>query len=198
MAIVFDASLSSPFLSHEGVRGRSGRYPLGSGERPYQREERGRRKAALRKAKKDLKKQKREAKRLQRDADKAKKVAEDAQRQEEDYEARKKRLLEKGTASEILAFEGVLTARELQNAYDRIQWTQKLQEASKKEMENGFDKVDKAVKKIGTVSGWIKTGTDLYGNVAAAKKIFDDLSKQAATANKKVKAKQAKQAAKQK
>lgn len=185
MVIVFDAETNSPFLSHEGVKGRSGRYPWGSGKRPYQREERGRRRS-IKKVKKNLRLQKKESKRLQREAEKAKKVAERAQQQEEDYETRKKRILEKGSATDVLAFEGVLTAKELQAAYDRIQWTQKLQEISKKEIESGFDRVDKAVKKVGTVSSWIKTGTDAYNNVTVAMKIFEDISKKAAKTGEKV------------
>ena len=123
-------------LYHFGTPRHSGRYPWGSGERPKQALFGSRRKERAKK-----------------------KNAEN----ESSYEERKKRALEKGTATEILQFRGDLTTKEMNDAYQRINAERQLIELSKKEVDDGWNAVNRAMKKVGNVTDWAQTSLKAYG-----------------------------------
>lgn len=100
--------------------------------------------------------------------------ARDAATKKREREREKERVLREGTATEVLQFKNELSTQELQNAFARITAVRNLENISKKEIENGFDKIDKTMKKIGTVNSWISTGTTTYKNVNEVLKILND------------------------
>lgn len=141
------------YLSHGGPG--SGRYPLGSGERPYQKFEGSRRKSGgisgyikARKAKKAEEQRQNEEKEKRRHA------------------ADKERVLREGTATEVLKYQGELTNQELQNAFTRLNLEKQLRGLSKQEVKTAMDKFDGVMKTIKTGNEWAKIGTDTYNTFA--------------------------------
>lgn len=149
------------YLSHGGPG--SGRYPLGSGERPYQKFEGSRRKSVgisgyikSRKIKKITEQEQKENKRrLEKEQDKLK------------MEADKERVLREGTATEVMRYQGQLTNQELQNAFTRLNLESQLRNLSQKEIQTSIDKVYRIIKTIKTGTEWAKIGTDTYNTIAA-------------------------------
>ena len=153
------------YLSHGGPG--SGRYPWGSGDRPYQRLEGSRSKSSgisgyiqSRKAKK-LEEQK---KKQMEDAQK--RAAEDAERKRQ-HEADKERVLRAGKASEVLKYQGELTNKELQDAFFRIDYERKLAAYSASEIKSGMKKIDEAMQNLKTVNNWASIGTDTWNTMAS-------------------------------
>ncbi len=154
------------YIAHGGPG--SGRYPLGSGERPYQKfEGSGRRSSGgisgyirSRKAKKA------EENEQKRKNDEAKKQLEEAKIKRE-LEADKERVLRKGTATEVMKYQGELTNQELQSAFTRLNLESQIRNLSQREMQSSMDKVDKIMKTIKTGNEWAKIGTDTYNTIAA-------------------------------
>lgn len=144
------------YLVHGGPG--SGRYPLGSGDRPYQKLEGSRRKTSggilsyikSKKAKKPENVQK-------------PMTEEERKRQ---YEAEKERVLKRGTASEIMRYQGELTNQELQNAVTRLNLETQLINLSKNEIQTKMDKIDSVMKTVKTGNEWAKIGTDTYNTFA--------------------------------
>lgn len=152
------------YLFHGGPG--SGRYPLGSGDRPYQKFEGSRRRSSgisgyikSRKAQKVEEQQKRareeSEKRAADEAEKKRKHAED-----------KDRVLREGSATEVLKYQGELTNQELQNAFTRLNLEKQIHNISKQEMKTAMDKVDDIMKTVKTGTEWIKIGTDTYNAIA--------------------------------
>lgn len=81
------------------------------------------------------------------------------------YEKTKKKALDLGTASDISIFRSEISKADLDKALDRIQTDIKLAEAIEKET-SGFDKVDKAMKRVGQVTNWANTGINAYNTMA--------------------------------
>lgn len=160
------------YLAHGGPG--SGRYPWGSGDRPYQRlEGRNRGKITpkpktsgisgyIRARKETLGEAKREKARKQL----LKKRSEEEMR-EKMLEADKERVLKSGTATEVLRYQGRLTNQELQNAYTRLNLESQLNRLSENEIKSSLDKLDKIMKTIKTGNEWAKIGTDSYNSLAA-------------------------------
>lgn len=153
------------YLAHGGPG--SGRYPLGSGERPYQKFEGSRRKSGgisgyirSRKAKKTEEKQQR-----QRNEDLRRKMEEEQKKRQHDSD--KERVLREGTATEVMKYQGELTNQELQNAFTRLNLESQLRNLSQKEMRSAMDKVDDIMKTVRTGTEWAKIGTDTYNTFAA-------------------------------
>lgn len=103
------------------------------------------------------------------------------------HDADKERVLKEGTAQEVLKYKNELTNKELNDALNRIKWTNELNSISKQEMEKGWRAVDDVMKKVGMVSNWTSTGINAYKNADQVKKIFDDLSKSVSEDSKKKK-----------
>lgn len=153
------------YLAHGGPG--SGRYPLGSGDRPYQKYEgSGKRKGGLvgyirnRKAKKEeARVQKARHEEIQKQLE--------AERERRKLEADKERVLRKGSAAEVMRYQGQLTNKELQDVYNRLDWEAKIKALSEKEMKRKIDKVDDIMKDVQTITNWGKIGTDTYNTIAA-------------------------------
>lgn len=144
------------YFAHGGPG--SGRYPLGSGKRPYQKLEGSRQKRSggilgyikSRKAKKP--------------EDTQKPMTEEERKRQ--YEAEKERVLKRGSASEVMRYQGELTNQELQNAVTRLNLETQLINLSKKEIQTKMDKVDSIMKTVKTGTEWAKIGTDTYNTFA--------------------------------
>lgn len=153
------------YLAHGGPG--SGRYPLGSGERPYQKYEGSRSGSSgisgyIRsiKARKDEKK-------LQKQRNKELRNLMEEEQRKYQHEINKETVLRKGTATEVLKYQGELTNQELQNAFTRLSLENQLRGLSEKEMRSAVDKVDNIMKTVKTGTEWAKIGTDTYNTIAA-------------------------------
>lgn len=157
------------YLSHGGPG--SGRYPLGSGERPYQKFERpGRRSSGgisgyikARKAKKA------EAEQIKQQNQK--RAAEEAKRQ---HDANKEQILRSGKASDVLKYQGELTNQQLQEAINRLNSEATLRSMAQKETVSTLNKIDEIMKTIETGTKWVKIGTDSYNAFAAIYNATED------------------------
>ena len=136
-------------LYHYGIKRRSGRYPWGSGERPYQGDNisASKRKSSAKKA-------------LTKSVSK------------EEYEEAKQKAIKSGKASEVAKFKDDLSNKEFNDALNRIQMEEKLSSYSEKEAYKGYYAIDRAMSKVGRVVGWTATGT---AAVALAKKAYNHL-----------------------
>lgn len=152
------------YLSHGGAG--SGRYPWGSGERPYQRlEQPGKRRGILgymreRKAKKMEKQE------LARRQKEIKKEMESA-KSEAEREIEKRRALSKGTAADILTFQGELTNAEMREAIDRIKLENDLKSFLQSDIDRAFKKAEKFSSKVKVTGDLLSNGINLYNNLAA-------------------------------
>lgn len=153
------------YLIHGGPG--SGRYPLGSGERPYQKFEGSRQKSGgISGYIKSIKTKKAEEQARKQQAEENKKRLEEEQRRRQ-HEADKERVLRKGTATEVMRYQGELTNQELQNAFTRLNLESQLRNLSQKEMKSTMDKIDSIMKTVKTTTEWAKIGTDTYNTIAA-------------------------------
>lgn len=108
------------------------------------------------------------------------------------YEKDKARVLREGTATEVLKYKGDLTNQQLNDALNRIRMTDQLSEISRKELDEKFNKIDRAMKKAKTVNDWISTGLAIGGNLDQISKALDKasgVSKEVKKAKDKVKVK---------
>lgn len=155
------------YLCHFGIKRRSGRYPYGSGERPFQGEPRG---FLRRRSKKELKRvREREelAKRLQEDREKE-------VRRTFDNPSDKLNTLRDTSATELLMYRDELSVKELDEAIRRIKMTRELRDISRREADEGWEAVNSVMRKIGYVNTWAKTGKDTFTVVES---IIDALDK---------------------
>lgn len=140
-------------ISHTGVKGRSGRYPWGSGDRPYQRLEQPKRGFS---GYLQRRKQKKEEERLQEEAKRKTKL-----------EANKDRVIRSGTAREASQYIGDLSIDELRSICTRLEWESKLSNYSKKEVKSNMEKVDKLMKGLKTMNEWGDISIDTYNLMAS-------------------------------
>lgn len=150
------------YLSHGGPG--SGRYPLGSGERPYQKFEGSRRGISgyirsVREKKAEKKAQKAQAK-----AQKEEEARAEAERK---LEADRSRVLREGTASEVMRYQGKVSNQELQMAVDRIRLENQLKEYSKKEVSDGLETLKKVQSYTNVSSALAKDGISLWNSFAS-------------------------------
>ena len=142
-------------LYHYGIPRRSGRYPWGSGDRPFQSISGYIRKKKQEKA--DAAAQKERNEQLRR--------AMEEEQKKRQHDADKERVLREGSATEVLKYQGELTNQELQNAVNRLTSEYKLREFSQNEMKSAIDKVDEIMKTIKTGTDWAKIGTDTFAAI---------------------------------
>lgn len=142
-------------LLHYGKPKRSGRYPYGSGERPFQ--SLG---LAIGKAKqtagKLMKKKNQLAK--QRADNEAEKRAE-AKRK---HDAEKPDVLQRGSATKVMQYKGELTNKELQDVVTRLRLEGTLKEMAGKENKGNMQKIDDAMQQLKKIDDWAKIGSSAY------------------------------------
>lgn len=152
------------YLVHGGPG--SGRYPLGSGDRPYQKFEGSRKKSSgITGYIKSRREKRAEERQLRIKNEESRKKAE-AERRERQLDADKERVLREGSAAEVLKYQGRLTNQELQQAFNRLNLETNLRNMSQKEIKTKADKVDDIMKMIKTGTEWAKIGTDTYNTLA--------------------------------
>lgn len=149
------------YLSHGGPG--SGRYPLGSGERPYQKFEGSRRRSS---GISEYIRSRKERKELQNKRVKENEKYLDKER-ERQHDNDKERVLREGSAAEVLKYQGELTNQELQNAVTRLNLESQLKSLSAREIKSATDKIDKIMKNVKTGTEWVKIGTDTYNTFAS-------------------------------
>lgn len=139
-------------LCHVGMPGRSGRYPWGSGDRPYQRLEgkKQKKKSGL------FKKKKKESENRPLTPEEIKKRA-----------AERKEAVKKGSAANALKFQGEFTNAELEQLTKRIDLERKLIKQASEEAKTNMQKIDKAMQTLKSVNEWGKIGTDTYNLLAS-------------------------------
>lgn len=111
------------------------------------------------------------------DERKEKKEAEKKAQAERQAEEAKERALKEGSATDLLPYLDQLTTKELQDAANRIQWTQKIKEYALNERSKEWNAMNRTMKKIGDVKDWAKTGSEILKAIASSYKSLSDLSK---------------------
>lgn len=142
------------YLAHGGPG--SGRYPLGSGDRPYQKfEGSGKKSGGISGYISEKKRQKRE--------EQKKKVAEQKKQHLED----KERVLKEGTPKEVSKYKGELTKQELQDVYSRLNFERLIDQMSPEEKKNAWDNVKKVANAVKETTEWVTTGVVAYNTFAS-------------------------------
>lgn len=153
------------YLSHGGPG--SGRYPLGSGDRPFQKFEGSNGKGGgIRGYIQSRRAKKLEAKEQKARNEELRKRMEEEQKRRQ-HELDKERVLKKGSAIEVARYQGELTNQELQNVVTRLNLESQLSGYVQKETKTAVDKVDNIMKTVKTGTEWAKIGTDTYNTIAA-------------------------------
>lgn len=161
------------YLAHGGPG--SGRYPLGSGDRPYQKYEDSRKRSSggiggyikSRKAKKA------EAQKLKAaEEDRERKLEEARKRKEEEdkqraFELEKRKVAMSGTPAEILKYQGMWTKSELEDISKRLKVEKELKDYTQAELKSSMDKIDKIMQNVQTGTKWLTIGSDTYNAIAA-------------------------------
>lgn len=159
-------TLYQNYLCHFGIKRRSGRYPYGSGERPFQGES------------KWISRRKR--KQIEREMEIEERVKE---RHEGTYKrtfnnpAEKSQVLTDSSATELLRYRDEISNKEMRDALDRIKMIRELQDISRKEINEGWSAVNDIMKKVGYVNSWVRTGTNSYYIVKNIINILDGAGK---------------------
>lgn len=109
--------------------------------------------------------QRRKEKKLAKKEEENEKQRRAAEEAKAKYDAEKERVLRSGNASEVLKYKDDLTPIELNNALNRIRWTNELSKLASDEVQDGWKKVDKIMKKMGNIKDWTKTSVDLWKNL---------------------------------
>ncbi len=149
------------YLSHGGPG--SGRYPLGSGDRPYQKFEKSRRGSSgvseYIRSRRLKKEEKRRADEIRR------KIESDEIKRK--HEVDKGDVLRRGTATDVLKYQGELSNQELREVAERIRLENDLRSYSKREMKSKIDEVNKIMNTVKIGTEWIKIATETYNSIAA-------------------------------
>lgn len=148
-------------LIHYGIKRRSGRYPYGSGERPYQSGG-----VAAPPKKKSRKQRKAEEKAAKQEAKQA------AAKKKHDDE--KQAVLQKGTASQVKSYLGELSNQELRDVTTRLNLEKQINEMSVKEQTTNMQKVDNAMQKIKKIDEWSKIGASMYNTLVGIYNTTED------------------------
>lgn len=142
-------------LYHYGIKRRSGRYPYGSGDRPFQGES-----GSFPKKKNPISRaiQKNRAKKA------AQKEMEDRWRQQKaaaaaaQKEANREQVLRSGNATQVLEYIDSLSAKEIDEILKRLNNTNSLKALSSKEQMAAWDSINSIMTQAGQVANWIETG----------------------------------------
>lgn len=152
------------YLSHGGPG--SGRYPLGSGDRPYQKFEGSRRRSSGISGYISAKR-------------KEKNLAKEIQRKQEveKHNADKDRVLKSGTAKEVSKYKGELSRGELQDVYNRLNLEKKISEMSSTELLDNQKIINTVLNNVTKTAGWIAEGAAAYNILASVYNSMIDDSK---------------------
>lgn len=152
-------------LLHYGMPKRSGRYPYGSGERPYQSS------GGLFK--------RRKLKKAQKAYDKLQKDEAYQQALTEKYARNRERIVKRGTPHQVdqLHKRIGLTNQELQEAANRFRLEEDLQKALSKTHKSAFDRIDNAMDKVGKINNWTNNSIWLWNNMASLYNLTEEGSK---------------------
>lgn len=160
------------YLIHGGPG--SGRYPWGSGNRPYQRLEGSRRKSSgISGYIKSVKQKKSDKQQQKANVEVQKKATEQAEN-ERKLAADKERVLREGTAAEIMRYQGKLTNKELNEAAERIRLENQLKSYSEKEIKTALDNLKKLQAYSNVGSALAKDGIELWNSFAAVYNVTAD------------------------
>lgn len=117
-----------------------------------------------------------EAKKKQKAAEAAKQQrvtnlqkAREAAAKKRQHEADKERVLKSGSAEEVLKYKGELSNKELQDAFTRINLEHNLARIMKEDtpvVKDGWQKMDEAMKRVGTMTDWAQKGVNAYNLMA--------------------------------
>lgn len=142
------------YLTHGGPG--SGRYPLGSGDRPYQKFEKGRKKTSGISGYISSKIME-------------KKIVSDKKRiqEQEKLIADKERVLRSGRATEVKRYKGQLSRQELQEVYGRLNLEQKIDEMSSTEILDNQKIINAVMNNIKKTTEWIAAGAVSYNTLAS-------------------------------
>lgn len=153
------------YLSHGGPG--SGRYPWGSGDRPYQRLEGSKRKNGgivgyikSRKAKKAEEEKQKQREELLR-------KKEEMKRKQEEHEKNKEKVLKSGSAADVLKYQGELSNKELSEVANRLRLENDIKSYAAKDVTSALDKLKKVQSFTNVGSALAKDGIDIYNSFAA-------------------------------
>lgn len=138
-------------LFHYGIKRRSGRYPYGSGERPFQSEGTSIRISAKKDEKNGTISEKRE------------KIRSGGEERES--------VLREIKGYELKQLQNELTNQELRSAIDRVKMKRELSNISKQEFDEGWNSIRSVMKKVGDVKDWVKLGM-FFGELLFADLVF--------------------------
>lgn len=153
------------YLSHGGPG--SGRYPLGSGERPYQKFEDSKKRARGISGYIKAIKTKKIEEQQQRAKIEAQKKKIEEEREKKQLAEDKERVLRSGTASEVMKYQGKLTNKELQDAVDRLRLEKQLSGYSAEEVKTALDKMKKIQSFTNVSSALAKDGIEIWNSLAS-------------------------------
>lgn len=90
------------------------------------------------------------------------------------HDADKERILRKGTASEVLSYQGELTNKELSDAVDRLRLERQLKGYSTEEVNKAIDRVKEIQAWTNVSSSLAKDGIDLWNSLASVYNVTED------------------------
>lgn len=150
------------YLMHGGPG--SGRYPAGSGKRPWQ--HRGIQGIISRR------KEKKQQKQYEKNRETLRKKREESERQKNFRERDKARAIAEGDATGILKYRTELSNQELRSALERVELNAKINNFAKSELNKSWQRMDAAVATVNRVNNYATAAINLGKN---AKTIYDML-----------------------
>lgn len=148
------------YLYHGGPG--SGRYPLGSGERPYQMFEGrggGPRRFSLRSRSSGVSKPKPKTK---RELERERKEREQAQEEKRIHDLEKADVLKRGSAADVLRYQGELTQKELQAVSARLKLESDIRRIADDDMDKKLKNLTRITDKVRAGKDVLLVGKDLY------------------------------------
>lgn len=152
------------YLIHGGPG--SGRYPLGSGDRPYQKFEGSRGRSSGISGYISAKRREKE-------------LTKEIQRKQatEQHDADKDRVLRSGSAKEVSRYKGELSKQELQEVYNRLNLEKKISDMSSTEILDNQKIINTILNNITKTAGWVAEGAAAYNILASVYNSMVDDSK---------------------
>lgn len=167
------------YLAHIGMPRRSGRYPWGSGDRPFQSAEKGKSRGKWQKD--SPRHTPSSARKLAKERAASLEKARKAKAEKAEFEKNKKNALEKGSATEVLKYKNYITAKELQDAYSRLNYENLIAGFASKEAQDKanrfWNKVSSIADKLNKTSTFINNGTNAWNAFAKVWNTFSTNSK---------------------